>query len=77
MISNRDLTMDDYLGMLRRRLWVILVPALIAPALGFGISYLFEPKYTSSSTVLVEDQKVPTGYVKPVVTEDVMQRITT
>ena len=77
MISNRDLTMDDYLGMLRRRLWVILVPALIAPALGFGMSYLFEPKYTSSSTVLVEDQKVPTGYVKPVVTEDVMQRITT
>jgi polysaccharide chain length determinant protein (PEP-CTERM system associated) len=77
MIQNRELTMDDYLGMLRRRLWIILVPALIAPAIGFGVSYFFPPKYTSTSTVLVEGQKVPAGYVKPVVTEDVMPRITT
>src|SRR5712691_11443266 len=77
MIQNRELTMDDYLGMLRRRLWVILVPALIAPAVGFGTSYLFPPKYTSTSTVLVEGQKVPAGYVKPVLTEDVMPRVTT
>jgi polysaccharide chain length determinant protein (PEP-CTERM system associated) len=77
MITNRDLTMDDYLGMLRRRLWIILLPALLAPGIGFGISYLFPPRYTSTSTVLVESQKVPGVYVKPVVTEDVMQRITT
>jgi polysaccharide chain length determinant protein (PEP-CTERM system associated) len=77
MITNRDLTMDDYLGMLRRRLWVILLPALMAPGLGFAVSYLFAARYTSISTVLVEGQKVPGVYVKPVVTEDVMQRITT
>src|SRR6185437_12411421 len=41
----------------------------------FGISYLFPPKYTSQSTVLVEGQKVPEGYVKPIFTEDLMQRI--
>jgi polysaccharide chain length determinant protein (PEP-CTERM system associated) len=75
MIQNRELTMDDYVGMLRRRLWVILIPALIAPAIGFGVSYLFAPKYTSQSTVLVEGQKVPEGYVKPIFTEDLMQRI--
>ena len=77
MIQNRELTMDDYLGMLRRRIWVILVPALIAPAIGFGISYLFPAKYTSTSTVLVEGQKVSEKIVTPVITEDVMQRITT
>jgi len=75
MIQNRELTMDDYGAMLRRRLWVILIPALIAPGIGFGISYLFPPKYTSQSTVLVEGQKVPEGYVKPIFTEDLMQRI--
>jgi polysaccharide chain length determinant protein (PEP-CTERM system associated) len=75
MIQNRELTIDDYVSMLRRRLWVILVPALLAPAVGFAISYFFAPKYTSSSTVLVEGPKVPGDYVKPVVTEDVMQRI--
>jgi len=75
MIQNRELTMDDYLGMLRRRLWVILIPALIAPALGFGISYLFPAKYTSVSRVLVEAQKLPGDVVKPIFTEDLMQRI--
>jgi polysaccharide chain length determinant protein (PEP-CTERM system associated) len=77
MIQNRELTMDDYMGMLRRRLWVVLIPALIAPALGFAISYLFEPKYTSVATVLVEGQKVPERIVSPMFTEDLMQRVTT
>jgi polysaccharide chain length determinant protein (PEP-CTERM system associated) len=77
MIQNRELTMDDYMGMLRRRLWVILIPTLLAPALGFGISYLFPAKYTSVATVLVEGQKVPEGYVKPIFTEDLMQRVST
>ena len=77
MIENRDLTMDDYLAMLRRRLKVILIPTLLAPLAGFLISYAFPPKYTSQSLVLVEAQKVPDGYVKSVVTEDITQRIAT
>lgn len=77
MIENRELTMDDYLAMLRRRIKVILIPTLLAPLAGFLISYAFAPKYTSQSLVLVEEQKVPEGYVKPVVTEDITQRIAT
>src|SRR5881409_1102058 len=77
MIENRELSMDDYLAMLRRRLKVILIPALLAPLAGFLISFAFPPKYTSQSLILVEEQKVPVGYVKPVVTEDVGQRIAT
>src|SRR5215467_3788316 len=77
MIENRELNMDDYLAMLRRRLKVILIPALLAPLVGFLVSFAFPPKYTSQALVLVEDQKVPEGYVKPVVTEDITQRIAT
>ncbi len=77
MISNRELSMDDYLAMLRRRLKLILIPALLAPIAGFLVSYAFTPKYTSESLILVEGQKVPEGYVKPVVTEDIVQRIAT
>ncbi len=77
MIENRELNIDDYLAMLRRRLKVILIPALLAPLVGFLISFAFPPKYTSQSLVLVEEQKVPEGYVKPVVTEDIIQRIVT
>lgn len=77
MIANRDLTIDDYLEILRRRVKVILIPALLALLAGFLISYAFPAKYTSQSVVLVEEQKVPEGYVKPVVTEDLTQRIAT
>jgi polysaccharide chain length determinant protein (PEP-CTERM system associated) len=77
MIANRVLGIDDYLAMLRRRLKVILIPSLLAPIAGFLVSYAFTPKYTSEATILVESQKVPEGYVKPVVTEDIVQRIAT
>ena len=77
MIENRELSMDDYLAMLRRRLKVILIPALVAPLAGFLISYAFAPRYTSQSLILVETQKVPEGYVAPVVTQDLTQRIAT
>ena len=77
MSENRELTMDDYLAMLRRRLKVILIPALLAPLAGFMVSYVFPPKYTSTSTVLVEGQKVPANYVLPVITADFTQRVQT
>ncbi|HZS99995.1 MAG TPA: Wzz/FepE/Etk N-terminal domain-containing protein, partial [Terriglobales bacterium] len=70
-------TLDDYLAMLRRRMKMILIPALLAPLVGFLISYFFTAKYTSQSLVLVEGQKVPEGVVQPVVTADLAQRIAT
>jgi uncharacterized protein involved in exopolysaccharide biosynthesis len=76
-MENRELTMDDYLAMLRRRIKVILIPTLVAPLAGFLVSYLFAAKYTSNSLVLVVGQKVPEGIVQSVVTEDLAQRIAT
>jgi polysaccharide chain length determinant protein (PEP-CTERM system associated) len=77
MIQNRELTMDDYVAMLRRRMKVILIPFLLAPIPGFFVSYAFAPKYTSQAMVLVEGQKVPEGFVQPVVTADVTERVAT
>ena len=77
MIQNRVLTMDDYGAMLRRRLKIILIPTLLAPLVGFLISYAFPPKYTSQALILVQQQQVPQGYVAPVVTEDLSQRVAT
>jgi len=74
-MSDRELTMDDYLAMLRRRLKVILIPALIAPLTGFLVSYALPSRYQTQSTVLVEGQKVPDNYVAPVITSDFAQRV--
>ena len=76
-MENRELTMDDYLAMVRRRMKVLLIPALLAPLAGFGVSYFFSSKYTSQALVLVEGQKVPEGIVQPVVTQDLTERIAT
>jgi polysaccharide chain length determinant protein (PEP-CTERM system associated) len=72
-----ELTMEDYLAMARRRLNIVLVPLLVAPIAGFLISYIFSPRYTSQSMILVEGQKVPSTYVTPVITSDFTQRIST
>ncbi|HZR66126.1 MAG TPA: lipopolysaccharide biosynthesis protein [Terriglobales bacterium] len=77
MIENRVLTMEDYGAMLRRRLKVILIPAVLAPIVGFLISYAFPAKYMSQALILVQEQQVPQGYVAPVVTADLSQRIAT
>jgi len=77
MSDTRELTMEDYLAMVRRRLKVILIPLVMAPVAGFLVSYAFSPKYTSQSMVLVEGQKVPSNYVAPVITTDFTQRIQT
>ncbi len=77
MIENRELTVDDYLAMLRRRAWVIVIPALVAPFLGYAVSYAFAPKFTSSATILVEGQKVPENMVQPVVSQDLTARVAT
>jgi len=77
MIANRELGMDDYMAMLRRRAKLFLIPAALATGAGFLVSYAFPPKYTSQALILVEGQKVPEGYVKPVVTQDIVQRIAT
>jgi len=77
MIENRELGIPDYLAAIRRRAGVILIPMLIAPLGGYLVSRAIPPRYTSQSLILIEDQTVPQGYVKPVVTEDILLRLTT
>src|SRR6267154_3698882 len=76
-MENRELTVDDYLAMFRRRMKIILIPALLAPLAGFLVSYAFSPKYTSQSLVLVEAPKIPDVVVQQVFTQDLTQHITT
>ena len=77
MIENREWTLDDYSAMLRRRAMVILVPVLLAPLAAFLLSFVFPAKYTSTSLILVEGQKVPESMVQPVVSEDLAARVAT
>jgi len=77
MLGHRPLTPEDYGTILKRRWWLIVIPAVILPILGFAITYLVPPEYVSQTLVLVMQQKVPESYVKPVISEDLNARLAT
>jgi polysaccharide chain length determinant protein (PEP-CTERM system associated) len=75
MLGHRTLTLQDYSTILKRRWWIIAIPAIIFPIVGYGITFFVQPEYLSQTLVLVEQQKVPESYVKAVVTEDLSGRL--
>src|SRR5665213_2861471 len=75
MLGHRSLNIEDYTTILKRRGWIILIPAILLPIIAYGISHLVQPRYVSQTLVLVEQQKVPDSYVKPVITEDLSGRL--
>src|SRR5947208_7250131 len=77
MLGHRQLGFDDYLEILRKRWWVILIPTVVASLGVYFFSLTLPDQYTSRTLVLVEQQKVPDNYVKSVNTEDIGERLGT
>jgi protein tyrosine kinase modulator len=75
MLGHRTLSLDDYLGILKRRWLYIVIPAVILPIVGLAISYRMTPIYTSQTLVLIDSPKVPEEYVKPVVETNLNNRL--
>jgi polysaccharide chain length determinant protein (PEP-CTERM system associated) len=69
--------MQDYVTMARRRVWLIVIPTLILPIAAYLVSLEIPNRFTSKTLVLIEQQRVPDSFVKPIVTEDLTQRLTT
>lgn len=75
MLGHRELSLDDYSEILKRRWWIIAVCAVLLLVAGVAISYLIPPQYISQTMVLIEQQTVPTNYVAPVVTQDLAAQV--
>jgi protein tyrosine kinase modulator len=73
----QQLEIDDYLAILRRRWWLLMLLGILGAAIAYGTSLLLLNRYTSRSLVLVERQQVPDNFVQPVVTTDLDQRLAT
>jgi polysaccharide chain length determinant protein (PEP-CTERM system associated) len=71
------MSVDDYLGILRRRMWWIVIPAVLGPMIAYGVSLALPNRYTSQTLVLVEQQKVPETYVRSIVNDQLNQRLGT
>ncbi len=75
MLGHRELTIEDYTGILKRRWLLILCFTIVFLAIGGAISYIVPPLYESQTLILIEQQKVPEDYVKPVVDENLNARL--
>jgi polysaccharide chain length determinant protein (PEP-CTERM system associated) len=77
MVMQRELTVEDYLAIARRRWWIIALPTLVFAIGAYTISLFLASRYTSETVVLVEEPAVPESLVKPVIGGDVNQRLAT
>lgn len=77
MFGHRQLGYEDYIEILRRRWWILLLPAIVGSVGAFLWSLTLADRYTSRTLVLVEQQKVPDSYVKSVVSGDIAMRLGT
>lgn len=75
MLGHRELTMEDYVAILKRHYRLIVISALACLAVGIAISRIISPQYESQTLILVEQPKVPEDYVKPVVAQDLNQQL--
>ncbi len=71
------MTVQDYMAMLRRRIWWIAIPLVLGPIIGLSIAWILPAEYTSRTLILVEGQKVPENYVKSTLNDDILQRLAT
>ncbi len=75
MLGHRELTLQDYIGILKRRLWLILLSTIVVLGIAIGLTFWIPPQFTSQTLVLIEQPQVPTDYVTPVLTEDLNERL--
>jgi polysaccharide chain length determinant protein (PEP-CTERM system associated) len=75
MLGHRPLVIEDYLAILKRKGWMVLIPAILMPIIAVAITYKLTPIYTSQTLVLIEPQTVPDTYVKPIIAEDLDSRL--
>src|SRR5215472_10763912 len=75
MVRNGEFTTADIKRVLRKHWWIVPACALGFGTIGVLVAMQLPKKYTSQTLVLVARPAVPEEYVKPVVTEDLTQRL--
>ena len=75
MMRNGEIALSDVKRILRRYWWIPTVLTFVLAAAGLTASLVLPKKYTSSTLVLIEQPAVPTELIRPVITDDLNQRL--
>src|SRR6185295_14128559 len=69
------LDFHDYIAILKRRIWVFAIPAVLVISLGVPIVFMLPPTYRSTATILIEDQAIPRDLVRSTVSTFAAERL--
>jgi len=72
-----QMNIRDYMEIVLRRKWFIVLPFIIIVIGGIIYSYQRPRIYQASTLILIQQQKVPTAYVQPTVTSPIGERLHT
>src|SRR5204863_357783 len=75
MVQDGEITLEDAKRALRRHWWILPTCAIGCLGIAAGLVEFLPKQFTSETLVLVRQPTVPTDVVKPVVTEDLNQRL--
>src|SRR5262245_10316182 len=75
--TQNRMTSLDYLELLLRRKWCVIIPIVVGTTIALAYSYSLPLVYRSSTLIMVEPQKIPAAYVSPTVTGTVQDRLNT
>jgi len=68
-------TMEEYIEILRRRIWYIIIPFILIVAGASAYAYFAPRLYKASTMVLVSPQRIPEAFVQATVTSKVEERL--
>jgi polysaccharide chain length determinant protein (PEP-CTERM system associated) len=68
---------EQVLEIISRRRWCIIPPICLALLVGIYLAIILPKVYKAETLILVEAQRVPAEFVRSIVTEDIMSRIST
>ncbi|MRR13949.1 chain-length determining protein, partial [archaeon] len=74
-MSSGEMSLDRILGVIRRRKWAFIIPAVLVLLVSFTLAVYLRPVYRSSATILIEQQDIPPEFIKTTVTTYAEQQL--
>lgn len=74
-MPDNKLILEDFVAILRRRKWHILIPATVILLMSGVLAYLIPPAYISTAKILIEQQEIPQNLVTSTVMGYAAERI--
>jgi len=75
MIQGGEMSMQDYVAIVKRRWPVLVVLAFLGCLIAFGVARVLPKKFTSQTTVLVDPSRVSKEVVPELVNEDINHKL--